>query len=307
MWSSLTIKRGFWLLDGALVVCTVLLAVQIFNGLLAPPPAVKSSPKTPSYNSNPPDRAREIKPAEYYAAMAGRRIFGGAGASSSAKPAEPPPTSLDSLPPTSLTLTLLGTTIGMDDGMSRAIIANETTKLPKVYKEGDKIEKTATTVERILVRKVVLNRDGKREVLTFSLAKKAPAAAPPPRPTLSRRSSPSNRPRSSRPGYTMVDRSEWQELESRNPADLLDESGAKVTPTWKDGQIQGLQLENIAGNEYAKRLGLEEGDVVSSVNGVRIQSLDQAFGLATKLQKSPVIRVEVVRDGRPQTLTYRLK
>jgi len=306
LWSSLTIKRGFWILDGALVACIVLLAVQIFNGLFAPPPAVKPPPKTDSYDSNPTDRAREIKPAEYYEAMAGRRIFGGVGASSSAKPAEPPPTSLDALPPTSLTLKLLGTAVGTE-GMSKAVIANEATKSTDVYREGDKIKKTSTTVERILVRKVVLNRDGKREVLSFNLATKAPTGAPSPRPTLSRQSPSRNRSPSSRPSFTMVDRSEWQELGNRDPAELLDESGAKVTPTWKDGKIQGLQLENIADNEYAKRLGLKEGDIVSSVNGVRIQSLDQAFSLAQKLQRSPVIRVELVRDGRPQTLTYRLK
>ena len=306
MWSSLTIKRGFWLLDGALVACIVLLAVQIFNAFLAPPPDVAHSPKPPSYESNPTNRAREIKPAEYYASMAGRRIFGAVGLSSSAKPAEPPPTSLDALPPTSLTLRLLGTAVGTE-GMSKAVIANEATKSTDVYREGDKIKKTDTTVERILVRKVVLNRNGKREVLSFNLATKAPASAPSPRPTLSRESPSRSRPPSSRPSFTMVDRSEWQELENRDPAELLDESGAKVTPTWKDGQIQGLQLENIADNEYAQRLGLEEGDIVSSVNGVRIQSLDQAFSLAQKLQKSPVIRVEVMRDGTPQTLTYRLK
>ena len=304
MWSSLTIKRGFWLFDVAVVACTVLLAVKIFNGLFAPPPPVRTLPIAATETPNPAADTAQIKPAAYYQAMSERQIFGGAGRSSSAKPTEPAPTSLDSLPATSLTLTLLGIAVGTD-GWGRAVIANETNKSIKVYKEGDKIS-TATTVERILAKKVVLNRDGKREVLTYSVTQKAPITAPPRRPTPGRRP-PAGRPSTARPSYTMVERNEWKQFQGRDPAELLEESKARITPAWRDGRVQGLQLENIGENEYAKRLGLEEGDVVTSVNGVQIRSLDEAFNLAAKLQKAPVIRVEVTRGGRPQTLTYRLR
>lgn len=304
MWSSLTIRRLFWLVDGAIVACTVLLAVKIFNGLFAPPPPVPPLPITVTEAPDPASNTLEIKPAEYYAAMSDRGIFGGAGVSSSAEPTKPAPTSLDALPATSLTLTLLGIAVGTD-GWGRAVIANEANKSVAVYKEGDNIS-TATTVERILPKKVVLNRNGKREVLTYSVMQKAPPTAPAPRPTLSRRP-PTDRTSPGRPSYTMVERNEWKQFEGRDPAELLEESEARITPAWRDGRVEGLQLENIGENEYAKRLGLEEGDIVKSVNGVQIRSLDEAFNLATKLQKAPVIRVEVTRGGEPQTLTYRLR
>ncbi len=305
MWSSLTIRRGFWLFDVAVVACIVVLAVKIFNGLFAPPPPAKSPPVIATSRPNPTGDTPEIKPAQYYEKMSESGIFGGAGLSSSAKPTEPPPASLESLPPTSLTLTLIGTAVGTD-GWSRAVIANETNRSINVYKVGDKIA-TGTVVEQILAKKVVLNRDGNREVLTSSVTQKAPSPARTPPPSLSRRLPSDRPPAAARPSYTMVERSEWKQFEGRDPAELLEESDARVTPAWRDGRVQGLQLENIGENEYAKRLGLEEGDIVTSVNGVQIRSLDEAFNLATKLQRAPVIRVEVMRGDTPQTLTYRLR
>jgi len=303
LWSSLTIKRGFWLFDAAVVACIALSAVKIFNGLFAPPPPVRTPLIAVTEAPNPTVGTPQVKPAAYYETLSIRRIFGDAGTSSSATPTKPPPASLESLPATSLTLKLIGTAVGTE-GWSRAVIANETNKSIKVYEVGDKIV-TGTTLEQILAKKVVLNRDGRREVLTSSVTQKASIGAPP-RPSPSRLS-PAGRPSATRPSYTMVERSEWKQFEGREPAELLEESNARVTPAWRDGRVQGLQLENIAENEYAKRLGLEEGDVVTSVNGVQIRSLDEAFNLAAKLQKAPVIRVEVMRGGTPQTLTYRLR
>jgi general secretion pathway protein C len=82
---------------------------------------------------------------------------------------------------------------------------------------------------------------------------------------------------------------------------------SEVTPVWRDGRIEGLQLNNIEQNEYARELGLEEGDVVVSVNGIKIRSIDEAFTVANRLQRAPTVRVEVLREGKSRTLTYNVQ
>jgi general secretion pathway protein C len=297
--SSLTIRRIFWLLDATLFAGIALLAVQIFNALAAPPPPV-SSITTETANSTPD--TRQVKSADYYAAMSNSRIFGDAGVvpGTTGRNNNSSSGSLDSLPATALTtLKLLGTTVGTE-GMSTAVI--EDGPSVNVYRVGDKVAASAV-VEQILPKMVILNRDGTREVLTSSLTQKSSATTtplPPRGPTP--RTSPGGDRLPSRPDYTMVERSEWQD---KDPYELLGEG--KITPAWKDGRVEGLQLENIGSNQYAQQLGLREGDIVRSVNGVQIRSIDEAISLAEKLQKAPVIRVEVMRDGKPQTLTYRLR
>jgi type II secretion system protein C len=299
--SSLTIRRAFWLLDVALVAGVVILAWQAFIAFTAPPPDISTS--VTAENADPAAPARQHnRSADYYAAMGNSLIFGdagvvpGAGASSRNSNASSPG-SLDSLPATSLTsLTLLGTAVGTEE-ISSAVI--EDGAQVKVYWEGDKVAGSAV-VEQILPNKVVLNRDGTREVLTSSVSQVSSVRPTPPTGTPTARTPPARV--SSRPGYTIVDRAEWQD---RDPYEMIGQG--KVTPAWRNGQVEGLQLQNIGDNEYAQRLGLQEGDVVRSVNGVRIRSMEEAMSLAQKLQQAPVIRVEVMRGGKTETLTYRMR
>jgi len=298
--SSLTIRRAFWLLDVALVAGIVILAWQAFIAFTAPPPDISISVSTQNADPAATTRRQHNRSADYYAAMGNSRIFGDAGVVSGAGSRNTnasSPRSLESLPATALTsLTLLGTAVGTKE-ISSAVIEDGTNI--KVYREGDKVAGSAV-VEQILPNKVVLNRDGVREVLTSSVSQVSSVRPSPPTRTPMARTPPSRI--SSRPNYTIVDRAEWQD---KDPLEMLGQG--RVTPAWRNGQVEGLQLQNIAQNEYAKRLGLQEGDIVRSVNGVRIRSMDEAMRLAAKLQQAPVIRVEVLRNGKTQTLTYRLR
>lgn len=303
MLSNLTIRRTFWLADVALVVFIVLLAAQIVVAMTALPP----QPWQRSISGGVeklPDAAATIKPASHYADMSKRRLFGGAGVGGTrAGGQNNAAQSLDKLKQTGLSLQLWGTAVGTE-GMSTALIENTANKSMKVYREGDKVAQGAV-LEQILTKRVVLNTGGKRELLTLAEAKAKPpargAGKPLPRSRMNRASRDSA-PRRAPDSATVMNRKEW---ENKDPSELLGD--AKVTPVYKDGRPDGLEVRNIAENEYAKRVGLEEGDVVVSVNGVKIQSLDEAYTLAGKLQNAPTLRVEILRDGRPRTLTFRVR
>jgi type II secretion system protein C len=302
--SNLTIRRTFWLADVALVVFITLLAAQIVVAMTALPPQPWRRSISGGGTVEPTTVAAAMKPASHYAGMSKRRLFGGAGAGGTrAGGQNNAGQSLDQLKQTGLSLQLWGTAVGTE-GMSTALIENTANKSQKVYREGDKVAQGAV-LEQILAKRVVLNTGGKRELLTLAEAKAKPpprgGGKPLPRSRMNRAS------RDSAPGRapdsaTVMNRKEW---ENKDPSELIGD--AKVTPVYKDGRPDGLEVRNIGDNEFAKRVGLEEGDVIASVNGVKIQSLDEAYKLAGKLQNAPTLRVEILRDGRPRTLTFRVR
>jgi type II secretion system protein C len=181
--------------------------------------------------------------------------------------------------------------------MGKALIEDQTSKSAKLYREGEKVA-PMTAVEQILAKKVILNRDGAREVLLLAVTEATPGARISSSAQMVARlpSLPAGP-----PGTVTVDRSEWM---NKGLEEIIGEG--KVTAVWKDGQIEGLKVTNIARNEYAQTLGLRENDVVVSINGVPLRSTDEALALAEKLQKAPVVRVQVLRNGRPEVLTYRM-
>lgn len=305
MLSNLTVRRIFWLVDMALVVCIAFLAAQIVVARTAPPPPLPHKSIPDGGPAEMGSAANDVEPRAYYAGMTERRIFGGAGARGAGAAVKPAAQSVDKLKPTTLNLRLIGTTVGTSD-METAVIEDTTKKTSNVYKVGDKIARTST-VEQILEKEVVLITDGKREKLAFAESggqtqPSAPRGSPPrgARPArMTRRPRPAGR---NPAGSTVVDRKEW---EDKDVSELLGDS--TVTPVYKNGKVEGLQVTNIAQNEYAKKVGLREGDIVMSVNGVKIRSVDEAYELANRLQKASTLRVDILRGGRSVPLTFNLQ
>ena len=75
-----------------------------------------------------------------------------------------------------------------------------------------------------------------------------------------------------------------------------------------DGVVVGITADDISAVPYADMVGLQDGDVIHMVNGVWIDSIDTAFGLAQDLQLQGVTEFEIVvlRDDGPQTLYFSL-
>lgn len=74
-----------------------------------------------------------------------------------------------------------------------------------------------------------------------------------------------------------------------------------------DGNVQGVQASNLSKTPLAKRFGIEDGDIVQSVNGEQVDSLDRVFDILDQNQSSSTFRVQLLRGGRPQIFTYHLR
>jgi general secretion pathway protein C len=54
-------------------------------------------------------------------------------------------------------------------------------------------------------------------------------------------------------------------------------------------------------------MGLEEGDVLRSVNGQQVTDPGQAMQMMSGLRGVNSISIQVLRDGHPTTLTYQIQ
>jgi endonuclease YncB( thermonuclease family) len=73
------------------------------------------------------------------------------------------------------------------------------------------------------------------------------------------------------------------------------------------GQPVGLTATDIASVPGAGRVGLRNGDIVRSVNGIALTSEAQVLGLVTQLQGAKSLELTVLRDGAPTQITIPLE
>lgn len=93
----------------------------------------------------------------------------------------------------------------------------------------------------------------------------------------------------------VVDR-EFVEKILSNPAMLAKQ--ARVVPAVKDGESRGFKFYGIRSGSLPKLLGLKNGDLLTSVNGNELKSMDQALGLYTKLRRASNLSVVIERKGK---------
>jgi type II secretory pathway component PulC len=96
-----------------------------------------------------------------------------------------------------------------------------------------------------------------------------------------------------------------RELEA-NAATLL----TQVKPEFKKdarGNTVGVTSSNISAIPIAKEIGLQDNDVVTSINGEKIDSQEKLFALFNKYGNAATVRVGIERNGRPQVLNLRLE
>jgi len=68
------------------------------------------------------------------------------------------------------------------------------------------------------------------------------------------------------------------------------------------GNVVGLSAKDISQIPFASMLGFQDGDVLTTVNGTRLQSEGQILGMVEQLKGQKSFQVEVLRNGQPTTL-----
>lgn len=91
----------------------------------------------------------------------------------------------------------------------------------------------------------------------------------------------------------------WLEGVLSNPASLAKQ--ARVMPSVKDGETRGFKFYGIRPGSLPKLLNIKNGDLITSVNGTDLKSMDGAMSLYAKLRRANNLSVTIERKG--ETIT----
>jgi general secretion pathway protein C len=225
-----------------------------------------------------------------------------------------PEESLEDLEATKLPLKLLGTVAGGSDQSWAAVLDTETGQ--HVVVRVDDVLKERAKVLRIERRRIVLQNGARREELalegdeggvTERVARATPTAG---RGIRARRNAAGNADLESRirqlaENRFSVNREDVAEA-ARNPANLF--SQARILPRYEAGAMVGVQVNAIQPGSLLEEIGLQNGDTISEVNGVRISSPEDSTSVLRELSEATQFTVVVTgNDGQQRTLTYQLE
>jgi len=194
-----------------------------------------------------------------------------------------------------LTLKLLGTVVAGPN--SAAIIAIKAGAEQQAYFIGDTIQ-AGVILQSVEANAIVVNRGGSLE--RISLEEGGKLASSPLATTLS------TMPNQQRPSRSMnktMSRAHLQKQLNDFPALL---SQARAMPHFVNGKIDGFSVTNIVPGSLYQQAGLQNGDIIVSVNGERITGAQQAMGIYTKLKSSPALDLELIRAGGLQNIHYNI-
>ena len=108
------------------------------------------------------------------------------------------------------------------------------------------------------------------------------------------------------PQEVEIDRNDFINELTVSYADLV----TKVKPElYRDanGKVAGITAADIAEVPLAKQLGLENGDVLQTVNNEKIDSEQKVMEMVQKYQDAGSFRIGIMRNGRQKIITYNFR
>ena len=102
----------------------------------------------------------------------------------------------------------------------------------------------------------------------------------------------------------MVDRQTVQENLDNLPSLLMQ---ARAEMYFREGKPEGFQLSQIEKGSILKSVGFQDGDVIQSVNGKNVRSLEDAFALYQELGGRDSYTIGILRGEKPKTLHVKIR
>lgn len=81
-------------------------------------------------------------------------------------------------------------------------------------------------------------------------------------------------------------------------------SQARIVPSKKDN---GFKIFSIAKDSLYSKIGIQNGDVLKSINGIELSSPDKALEAYSRLQSASKLSLDIVRKGQNETLEYTIE
>lgn len=81
-------------------------------------------------------------------------------------------------------------------------------------------------------------------------------------------------------------------------------SQARVVPSKRDN---GFKIFAIAKDSIFNKLGVQNGDVIKSINGIELSSPDKALEAYSRLRNASKLSLDLLRKGQSETLEYTIE
>jgi len=288
-------KHLFTLLN--LLIIGAMVYFGISTIFLATSARMESVPPAPAAQKTPERIERTQKmPLATYNPIVDRNLFD----TKATLEAAPKTVDVEALEQTSLQLKLWGTVTGPPEE-AYAVIEEGGKRDQNLFRVGDTIQNA--TVKLILREKIILNVEGKDEILEIE---KAVGKGSAPARTLAGRRIPA-RSAGQMPVSVQKITLRRNQIDSaiQDVSQLMNQ--VNIRPHFYQGQPDGMMLSRIKPNSIFMRMGLRNGDVITGVNGRDIATVDDALGFYENLKTADNVNLSIKRGGRQRSIEYSIK
>ena len=194
-----------------------------------------------------------------------------------------------------LPLKLVGTILRENPKESIAVIEDTHTGKQEMYQVGDRIDEIQ--IESVLRSNVVIKSSDGKKVLTMQYEELREPG---------RHREATGAASESRDSGETRDLSKEYVLKSLKDMSGLMQS-ALIKPYLRNGETVGFQLDNIRQGSFYDRIGLQDKDVITHVNGKELKNPQQLMGFSQNLKRMDQVRMTLRRNGEKREVRYRLR
>ena len=198
---------------------------------------------------------------------------------------------------TKLPLRLLGTAAANQEKRSRAAIEDEKSRKHMIVAVGDRLEgHSRVTVTGIERTRVILDNAGQPEELLLH------EDDPERRPVRKRQSRQAERkPRGEKKASLNERLKALSGDDGQGISRIL--SSARIVPHYEDGKMQGMKVDAIEADSMFEKIGFQNGDIITEVNGIVIDRLEATSAIFDEFAEAESIVTAVRRGGEALTMS----
>ncbi len=182
-----------------------------------------------------------------------------------------------------LGLKLVGTALTNDLIKNFAIIENQSTGNQRAYREGDRLGEVV--IKKILSGQVVLGTKMGDQMLSMGFGGSAGSVE-------------------SSPQMARLDR---KEVDAVLPDYMQVMKEIRVRPHFEAGQPGGFYVSKIEPDSIFAKMGLQNGDIITGVNGMPVATTQQVIEFYDALKNSATVSLEIEREESTQELRFAIQ
>ena len=72
-------------------------------------------------------------------------------------------------------------------------------------------------------------------------------------------------------------------------------------------RLKGFRIDNVPSGSVIEEAGIKNGDIICSIQGRQLSSLQEAWSMFNKVQDQNHVEIVLLRDNQPVTLNYEIE